>query len=204
MSTTTIPAHLAHLPVFDGLPVPWVAIWEAEQRLVAKWWPGSDGVIPGRWTERRLGMLWVAVPNLQGGRPVFSMTHSQRQRRCMLGPRCQVCGVKIDGTPNWLIPDIPDHRSMWDGTSETSEGRSHLAVSPPVCDRCAHTAHDWCPHLRRRPPIVARGHATPAFAMGDAFIPATREIVPRAGCAIGDPATRWMIGRQLVMEVNPE
>jgi hypothetical protein len=194
VTTRTIPDHLWHLPTYHGLPVPWVAIWSDEKAEPIGARPlGPDGgiVATGPNVEMRFGMIWVAT-NKRTGTPVFGEVNSQRQRRCMLGPRCQVCGARIDGPPVWLIPDLEEHGPVW--------RERRWTVTPPVCVLCADTSLLWCPHLQAVPPIRAQGYGRPVAACGDLFVPG-EGWRKDAAVALEAPIRRNMVGRMIAVEV---
>lgn len=73
----------------------------------------------------------------------YGKVHSLRQRLCMTGLRCQVCGGPADRTADgvlWLL-DAP--------AGDLRPGAEHTA-HPPVCRPCAHRAVRSCAHLRAR------------------------------------------------------
>lgn len=197
MTTMTIPDHLRHLPVVGGRPVPWVVVWSAEKQYRAEvQFQRGVGIVGGRYTTILFGMTFVAVPSDMHGRPEWRETHSLRQRRCMLGPRCQVCGHRIEGTPVWLIPDFQEHFRWW--------VQERWTMTPPVCEPCADAAVVWCPHLAARPPTVVRGIGTPVAAQCRAYTPDGREAGGGAELAVilRSEAASHAYGRQLIVRVD--
>lgn len=193
--TRTVPDHLAHRPVRNGLVVPWVTIWSAEMLLVNTVQMTSRGVV-ARYEERRWGLCLMALPNNPAGRPEWRSTHSSRQRRCMFALRCQVCGNKIEGLPTFIIPQ-GDAADQWSG-----EG---LTKQPPVCEPCLEAAMVWCPHLAHVPPsAIVRGRPRLVGMTGDVMDPLTGELEADMWIALDAPPEykALFIGRELIVAVE--
>jgi hypothetical protein len=145
-----------------GVPVPWAALWSAEQRIGKEdpmlIWQGRlayTDEIPG---DRRLGVLWCRHRLGSHGEPLFGQLHTARQRLAMIKSLCQVCGgsaVNADGRISWLIP--ADSETTW-------------AMTPPTCEGCQPEALRRCPHLKSKPPArLTVGSSTPIGVLGDLY-----------------------------------
>lgn len=87
-------------------------------------------------------VLWMREGESRGeGEPEWAQVSTHRQRACMLDPRCQVCGVKIESTEvPWLLPaSAMDRKSRFGVTTMT----------PPICETCIPIAMSSCPQLSR-------------------------------------------------------
>lgn len=191
-----LPEHLRGLPVYHGLPVPWVVIWTAEQRADLQCgWTQQGLYAIGADQEHRFGMTLLAVPNTPLGEPVFTETHSRRQRMCMLGPRCQVCGTRLPkGQPvPFILPHVADVQGLYDHEGVTQ--------TPPVCEACLDAAPLWCPHLRRNPPGVVWAVPVPVRMDGDLATP--RGMKRDVSVPLDDPMRKWVLGRQVVVRLDP-
>jgi len=136
--------------IHKGLIVPWVARWTAESierhplKLMLN--PSTKSLHlqyederPG---DRIEGVLWMRSGDARGeGEPEWKEVHSRRQRACMLDPRCQICGMAIEGgVIPWLLPKAV-------GNAKTRHGISTMV--PPVCPDCIPVALASCPFLAR-------------------------------------------------------
>lgn len=133
-----------------GRLVPYVARWSGEVVDVPY---GLDGA-GIRYADETLGdrdslgVLWQRELTNRDGEPDFGEMHTGRQRRCMRGPVCQVCGEPIvePSTP-WLIP-----ASEWSvgplTYPEHLRGR-RFTWTPPTCSDCVPVALRQCPALRQ-------------------------------------------------------
>lgn len=195
MTGRTIPAHLAHLPVVGGLPVPDVAVWSAEKNPnLVDLTVTRDRIIGHKGTVTLYGMTWLNTGNGRQGRgtPDFGATSSFRQRRSVLTPRCQVCGWKIKGTPWWIIPQ-PNGWLENLGPGWTKQ--------PPVCGPCAETAPQWCPHLRHAPYDLLQQDAVVVAAWGDVIEYGSQQV--RSGVVdLDDPNRTRVLGRELIVALR--
>lgn len=134
-----IPPCLAHLPVWRGMPVPWVAAWSSEGRTVVRYDPHAGGV--AIFNRGRLGR----------GRPVFGVMSPERQRAAILTGRCQLCGRHLDdldqqpeeytAETGWL----PNHPKL---TETTDQAGTQYFLEPPCHRACAEWAAIGCPGIR--------------------------------------------------------
>lgn len=201
MTAATIPAHLRHLPVQRGLPVPWVAIWSSETNPgdVDVTWNHRLGqpVVTGP-VELRFGLYWVNGPLTPSreGTVEFGATSSSRQRDCMLRPRCQVCGERIRRKPFWIIPAD----GGWVEEVTARRPRTMETKQPPVCGACYETAPLWCPHLRHAPWVGLRAYGRPVGAGGDLITPTGFE----TGFVVDldDDDRRLVLGRELIVKLE--
>jgi hypothetical protein len=143
------------------------------------------------------GVLWTRTPSQPGsGTPKFGEVHGLRQRLCMTGLRCQICGGPADRTAAgvlWLIDARPDQLLL--GEEDTAH--------PPVCRPCAHRSVRACPHLRGRFTAV-RVHAfTPSGINGVLYAPTPDgpKVVQDVPIAFGDPRMPWVRAYQLIMRL---
>lgn len=166
----TIDPYLAHLPVYRGLPVAWVACWTGEQQ---------ESPIPvdrsGRFNRSHLpkgivlgpnGMVMLSQgnQNMGKGTPDFGATQSFRQRSCITRPRCQVCGRVIKGVPWWIIPTLQGD-TIWDAPED-----EQWTKQPPVCEQCLELAPQWCPALRRQGYNSFQANSTIVAVTGSAWL----------------------------------
>ncbi|MDG4830616.1 hypothetical protein O7627_15085 [Solwaraspora sp. WMMD1047] len=134
-------------PTGGAATVPWVALWEGESRLEPVRCDPESGFLRYTREERtdrdEHGVLWMRHIGRRGhGRPLFSQTHSRRQRQCMRSSLCQICGERIEpdgGRLPWLLP-AREYGSR--------PKRLHTTGTPPTCRPCWTTAVEHCPHLR--------------------------------------------------------
>lgn len=143
-----IPSEWEHLPVYNGLPVPWVAMWSGEmdrRRSRLTRWQGCD---------------WITTNN-RVGVPDFGSTNSARQRAGMIKRRCQICGER--GADTWVCPNDADltgqHVGLW------ADG---LVLNPPVHEHCLAYSREVCPHLAHTEP-----HAVVKYGGDAAYVAAT-------------------------------
>jgi hypothetical protein len=131
----TVPEYLAHLPLWRGLPVPYINRWGVEEREV-DW---------GIRYDRNLRAVAAYMDDQPNGPPDFRHQCIQRQRECVLLGLCQVCKRPV----GW-----PDRRLVVSSVSvETVEvgGRRVPVVTEPwLCPDCAAFATATCPALIRR------------------------------------------------------
>ncbi|MFI9627431.1 hypothetical protein [Streptomyces sp. NPDC052042] len=97
------------------------------------------------------GNLWVRMQESTGGRVRYECMHVQRQRACMEGMLCQICGGPADrNEQGWLFLDWrrPDSPPSWPEKSITS--------MPPLCNEHARVSVRQCPFLRTADHAVLR------------------------------------------------
>jgi anti-sigma regulatory factor (Ser/Thr protein kinase) len=183
--------------------VPFVARWsgerDADMPMVFR--RGQRGI--GYANERSFdrdpyGILWSRTPSQPGrGVPQYGKVHSLRQRLCMTGLRCQVCGGPADHTAEgvlWLL-DAP--------ADDLRPGAEHTA-HPPVCRPCAHQAVRSCVHLRARY-VAVRASAFTYYGVQGAVYQATLSgprVYDAAAVRLGDPRLSWTRASQLLMTLT--
>lgn len=125
---------VADRPLYQGLPVPYVAAWTAE----------TTGAWNPRLLQSWLGIRWLNTNRPGKGTPIFGQTNSHRQRECMRRGRCQVCGDK--GATTFVVPDDDTwHRPLWE---------RGLVINAPVHQACLDESLRLCPHLAATPPFT--------------------------------------------------
>ena len=198
-SHLSIPDHLRHLPVFNGRPVPWVAIWSGE-RLGPHMLIGRYGLVPSkgeRYVRREFDMWMLSGPTKREGTPDFGSTHSARQRKAMREQRCQVCGRSPSeggGQRLWTIPDQGEHPKIW---------LEHLVLNPPTCEQCwqyVNRTDGPCPFVAKTTVPAFTGPAKPWGVHGTLILPSGGE----QGVVVkfDHPHLPWVLGRELIMEVT--
>ena len=112
-----------------GFPIPYVAEWSGEA-------PG-DIVLWAAPFPEGIPVMMNARGSWHGkGTPILGHMNPERQRECMLGPRCQICRRELPDPPWNLIG----------GQIHTTLGEWWFS-EPPVCDSCARYAVQVCPRL---------------------------------------------------------
>lgn len=189
------PYEDGQFPVHNGLPVPWVALWEAEMRG-PQMEVGPDGCRPAkgsRYVRKERGMWMITGPDKREGKALFGMTHSGRQRAAMEAIRCQVCGRHRRGEMNWVVPD--------DGDTHVDLYEKGLILNPPVCLPCLEIAAHLCPHLRKQEPYaIHQGTARVVAVTGDLFD--GRGVTPGVIALLTDPNRVWMVGREFIVKLD--
>ncbi|MDJ1644508.1 hypothetical protein [Streptomyces pakalii] len=94
------------------------------------------------------GNLWGRHDRVTGGRVLFGEMDAERQRECMEGLLCQICGQPAEregGTLffEWQRPDAPP--------MQLNRIRTDM---PPLCPTCVPVSLRYCPHLRDSPSAV--------------------------------------------------
>ncbi|WP_367139433.1 hypothetical protein [Saccharothrix sp. HUAS TT1] len=146
------------------------------------------------------GLLWFSGHDRPGvGEPQFAIVHAQRQRDCMIGRRCQVCGTPFPrgGPVTFLVPEhvVPE------------DGRPFETAHPPVCGPCRPYALVQCPHLRQVPFawVVARAYR-PTGVLADLYVPdrGTGGIDEETGVVLplGHVLLRYAVTKQLRVTVR--
>lgn len=165
-----IPEYFEHLPVYDGLPVPYVAMWSNER--------APDAVRYQHW--RHIDWIYTEA---RSGMPDFGSTNSHRQRDCMAAMLCQICGKP--GADLFVIPDDGDggtHVELW---------AVGLILNPPMHMHCFEASASICPHLLKHDPIATFGSTQPlpvvAYTTGLMALPIT-------------VAVPGVIGRELIVD----
>ncbi len=144
------------------------------------------------------GVLWERTPSQPGkGVPQFGEVHSLRQRLCMTGLRCQVCGVPADRAPDgvlWLVDARPAE------LLPAGETTAH----PPVCRPCARLAVRACPHLRTQQVALRVRGFRPSSVRGALYAPGRNgpDLYDAQTLPLAHPLVPWLLGGQLLMELT--
>jgi hypothetical protein len=148
---SAIPSHLAHRPVWHGMPVPYINVW-GDERDEHKTVPMLDPVI---------GQLcWFNAPLQlpETGEPDLGQQSLQRQRRVVIEGLCQVCGRPLPLGPRWLIAGRGTYeRIEWNGRPVG------VMTEPWLCVPCLRFTRVTCPGIRRAlrediPAVAMRVH----------------------------------------------
>lgn len=133
-----MPERVAALPrSAGGLPVPYVAQWEGEERMRIEhcYHVGADAIFP------------IAGPQIARTRPVFGVMEPARQREACAAVRCQVCRLQLSDISSTLEEGRELHWLV-DMLHEPATFPGHkLAMEPWVCDDCIVYALQVCPGL---------------------------------------------------------
>ena len=115
---------------YGNLPVPWTVSWSSEDRFYV----GKDSV----------GRHAVCQSESPGfGKPVFSKPHMQRQRKCIVERRCDLCGKSLRNRTRVSLSNARP-------TAHAFRPGDILQVEPMVHKRCALISLSYCPALRRQ------------------------------------------------------
>lgn len=183
-------------------PVPYVVRWSGEQDgampMVTRRGGRGVGYADERFFDRdEHGVLWSRTPSQPGrGNAEFGKVHSLRQRLCMAGLRCQICGGAADRTPAgvlWIIDARLD---------ELVSGREDTA-HPPVCRPCAHRSVCACPHLGGNHTAIRVRTFFPRGVNGVLYAPTRNgpQAVEASTVTFADPRLPWVRAYQLIMRL---
>lgn len=196
--------RLDALPVYKGLPVPNIVLWDSEslsnddRRCGIAPHPllGTPQMIldPEHDDDRDAnGVLWAPERDLHKGKPQFSQLNGKRQRRSLLEGRCQVCDHKMpDDAVTFVLPmEFRSRESMQTGTA-------------PVCEECAPVALDLCPHLKSLEMLRATA-PTPILSgyFGDWVNPRTGEMHHKQMLPVGDHRLATFLAKQAIALISP-
>ncbi|WP_433382845.1 hypothetical protein [Streptosporangium sp. CA-115845] len=152
--------------------------------------------------DRMFGVLWARCGIGRGGKILWPMVHTLRQRRCMLKRLCRVCGQSAadPGEPDrtwWIIPSPPPGGlpATWPATS------------PPTCKACIAVALGACPHLRHGSPVVCTvGAYGPVGVLGNLYGEDNGRAVEtqhQIGIGLDEPHLfRRALATQLIVQLN--
>lgn len=186
--------------------VPFVAMWSKEvEDLGLAPYNLVEGFLGPR--DRR-GVLWQTYGDALGeGDPLFAQVHPVRQKMCMEGPYCQVCGTILPPkkTP-WLVPELSV--TEWNTDLRSPNARPFVTHTPPCCQSCWPVAESLCPHLKRESffRLIVRDYQ-PVGIFGDYWPsadPARSEkgLILRFGNPQWAQARKKFIAKQLVVQIN--
>ncbi|MFJ1599461.1 hypothetical protein [Streptomyces sp. NPDC088261] len=143
------------------------------------------------------GVLWERAPSQPGrGVPRFGRVHSLRQRLCLTGLLCQVCGGPADRTTDGVLWLVDAHPAELPPTGETT-------AHPPVCRPCARLSLRACPRLRSHQVALRVRRFRPEGVRGALYL------ADRSGPRLYDartlpltnPLVPWLVGSQLLVEL---
>lgn len=146
-----IPSHLAHLPTWRGLPVPYINWWGTVERT-EDWYIRHDRV---------LGEVAAFRADQPDAPPDFTRQCIQRQRECVLLGLCQVCKRQLDWPDRNLVVSSVSVEQIDVGGRQVP-----VVYEPWLCPDCASFATLVCPALIRRRrdedlhvvPVTSPGH----------------------------------------------
>lgn len=119
-----VPSKLAHLPVREGVPVPWVTAWSEEREF---------SVRVCRHVKRPAVHV---VPAIGAGEPLWHIQNPVRCREAVFTGRCYLCGGRL--SRRWGF-DI--------GGEASFRGFSRYVLRlPPACFTCATFALEHYTH----------------------------------------------------------
>lgn len=192
-------------PVFRGPhgPVPYVAMWSAEEVQAARVVATSLGIAyadESSIDRDRHGLLWSRVTSCPGvGEPIYRQMHPLRQRRAMRRLLCQVCAGPADHDEHGTLWLIQDQRDQWPGWPEGAQN-----THPPLCLRCARIAVKSCPWLKHGY-VAVRARSFVGGAWGGLYRMGRSHPRPVLTGALtlnfGDPRLPWLQADQLVREL---
>lgn len=185
-------------------PVPFVARWSGERDspmpMVLRRGARGIGYADERSFDRdALGILWTRTPSQPGrGTPQLGKVHGLRQRLCMTGLRCQVCGGPANRAGDgvlWLI-DARSHELLPDGDERTAH--------PPVCRPCARQSVRACPHLRNQYVALRVRRFAPYGVSGALYHRGPKGPQPYGADTVPltDPRLPWTRASQLLMSLD--
>lgn len=201
------PGNPGSRPIFNGLPLPWVARMTSERPYIltggqisqvayeSDLWPGEfvlAHVDPPHYKDAR-NIWWMAYTPEHGGKPEFGEITPDRHRRCFDERRCQVCGRIIREPLSWLV-------------AQARLGEP--TANAPLHRRCIGTALTLCPHLKRTPYAVLESDEwEPVGVYGDVLgvVPGGVEIVASTNVKLTDPRIMRTMAKQLIVDIiNPK
>lgn len=170
------------------------------ERVAGVPWLTYRDVVP---QDHMFGVLWARCGIGKGGKILWHMIHTLRQRRCMLRRLCRVCGHSAADPDNpgrtwWIIPS-----SLPDGLPATWP-----ATSPPTCKACIAEALGACPHLRQGSPVVCTvGAYAPIGVLGNLYGEGEDgravETQHQIGIGLDEPHLfRRALATQLIVQLN--
>ena len=130
-----LPGHLAHLPLWRGLPVPYINRW-------------GLGEPEHAWTiryDRHVGEIGAYLADTPDGAPDFTRQCIQRQRECVMAGLRQVCRRAVAWPQRRLVVS-----SVSVQTVDVQGRRVPVVTEPWLCPDCAGFATAVCPALIRR------------------------------------------------------
>jgi hypothetical protein len=192
-------------PVFRGPrgPVPYIALWSAEEVLAAPVIETVGGIAYADETSvdrDDRGLLWSRVTVHQGvGEPRYQQLHPLRQRRAMRRLLCQVCAGPADQNEHGALWLVEAQEAGWAGWPNGAQ-----CAQPPLCLRCARMSVRSCPSLKPGY-LVVRARSFVSGASGGLYRtgwPQPRpQLADAATVTYDDPRVRWLQADQLVREL---
>lgn len=187
---------LEQRPIVHGLHVPYLTLWSEESVTSQVVWDARLSRVtyqdpPGEPWEGldrdAAGVLWGRNLDTQSGEPHFSLVHTARQRRCMVGVRCQICGERM-ASYRALIRNL----------------RGNTVWTPPLCESCQEVALGECPHLRGKwaEMMVVTGRSTPVGYIGELYNPVETEPLSGVTLPLEDPALPRLVATMVVVELT--
>jgi hypothetical protein len=133
-----IPEHLRSLPVWRGLPVPYVAMWSSEDE--ASFVVRPDPLYGDR------EALFPGTGGIGQGEAVLGNMNCARQRETLAKGQCQVCRRRVAGGRGYVVLSETTSRQI-----VTESGVATRVITEPwLCRRCLEFASETCPGLIRR------------------------------------------------------
>lgn len=119
--------------IWGNVPVPWTVSWTGEERQFVA-------------IDPQIGRRALMQDELPGqGKPVFGKPHAQRQRRCIIECRCDICGKPITVAQS----KVSLSHAAWRENAAKGSVTGILQVEPFCHRACARVAIEWCPSLKR-------------------------------------------------------
>ena len=203
-------------PLWKGLPVPWIAWWSGEGNTPPyddMAWAVDDtgqqhmaysttevynhplGWRPAFNAQRDdLGLLWFKLmPDRQDtGTPGFAALHAERQRDCMIGRRCQVCGQHFGPAPTTFLVAAEAMRVP---------GSAFYTMTAPTCTTCIPVAMRTCPEQRKVPRSIVTAHRyEPTYVLCDIYTPTGKQSTERL--ALDDPKLSRALVKQIGIRIH--
>ncbi len=185
------------------MPEPFIALRTDERMNIGKikWTPKE---IKAKRDSR--GVAWIPYSGSMEGATLYAHVHPIRQKMCMEGPYCQVCGTSLAASNNipWLLNGLSDPT-----LSELAENNyaPFDTITAPTCRNCQRAAAEMCPHMVANPEtprlLVKRYHVWGAFGN---WHHTETDIENNIAVRFGTPEARTVlphfIGAQLVVSID--
>ncbi|MEV7297524.1 hypothetical protein AB0N79_38870 [Streptomyces microflavus] len=198
---------------WQGLHVPFIAPWSAEQHLpatiVRRRGVGGTGIGYAdelSHVDRRCGVLWARQAVARGsGIPFLAGVHPLRQRQAMSHMLCQVCGQSTFdsafrrwGERHLFVARAPKDKPL---------GEGEVTTTPPICLPCARESVGACPHLRKGWTAALVERAQPWGVAGLGYDEKTLKPLPLPETGlhtvpIDHPRERWTLAMRDVVTLH--